>query len=356
MTQATPRPTLTFACVTNFPEFLRYATLAGYQWQHPGLLLLIGAVPLLFLLRRGLAHRWRAPVIVTLAPGAAPGTGAVALLRFVPDAVLALALALAVVALARPQRTDERVEQIGRGVDIVLAVDVSGSMEIQDLRPNRLEAAKRLATAFVDRRAGDRLGLVAFAGTAYSLAPLTTDYDLLREDLASLKLGLIADDGTAIGTALGVAINRLRESTARSRVCILLSDGENTGGALDPLLAARLAHAYGIRLYTIGLGKDGFVPFGQDSLGHARYVQTRLDETTMRELAQAADGQFFRATDNAALQQIFVRIDGLEKSDIRQLRYRNTKDFYRPYLALSIALWLLWLALKSTFMSNPLED
>ena len=199
MTQATPRPILTFACVTNFPEFLRYATLAGYQWQHPGLLLLIGAVPLLFLLRRGLAHRWRAPVIVTLAPGAAPGTGAVALLRFVPDAVLALALALAVVALARPQRTDERVEQIGRGIDIVLAVDVSGSMEIQDLRPNRLEAAKRLATAFVDRRAGDRLGLVAFAGTAYSLAPLTTDYDLLREDLASLKLGLIADDGTAIG-------------------------------------------------------------------------------------------------------------------------------------------------------------
>lgn len=340
----------------SFPEFLRYTALASYQWQHPSLLLLIGAVPLLFLLRRALAHRWRAPVTVTLAPGVAPGTGAVALLRFVPDVVLALALALAVVALARPQRTDERVEQTGRGIDLVLAVDVSGSMEIQDLRPNRLEAAKRLAANFVDGRAGDRLGLVAFAGSAYSLAPLTTDYDLLREDLAGLKLGLIADDGTAIGTALGVAINRLRASTARSRVCILLSDGENTGGALDPLLAARLAHAYGIRLYTIGLGRDGFVPFGQDSLGRPRYVQTRLDETTMRELAQAADGQFFRATDNAALRRVFARIDGLEKSDIRQLRYRNTKDFYRPYLGLSIALWLLWLALKSTFMSNPLED
>ncbi len=342
--------------MTGFPDFLRYATLAGYQWAHPLVLLLIGAVPLLFLLRRALAHRWRAPVTVTLAPGVAPGTGAVALLRFVPDAVLALALALAVVAAGRPQRTDERVEQTGRGIDIVLAVDVSGSMEIQDLRPNRLEAAKRLATAFVNRRAGDRLGLVAFAGTAYSLVPLTTDYDLLREDLASLRLGLIADDGTAIGTALGTALNRLRESTARSRVCILLSDGESNAGALDPLLAARLAHAYGVRLYTIGLGRDGFVPFGQDSLGRPRFVQTRLDETTMRELAQTADGQFFRATDNAALRQVFARIDALEKSDIRQLRYRNTKDFYRPYLGFSIALWLLWLALKSTFMSNPLED
>jgi len=340
--------------LNDFFNLLRYATLAGYQWQQPRLLLLIAAVPLLFILRRVLARR-RPQVGVALGPTPMHRDW-MAALRFMPDVVLGLALSFGIIALARPQHTDERVEQSGRGIDIVLALDVSGSMEIEDLRPNRLEAAKRIATDFLKSRAGDRLALVAFAGEAYSLAPLTTDYDLLREDLASLRVGMIALDGTAIGTALGVATNRLRESTAKSRVCILLSDGENNAGSLDPLLAAQLAHAYGIRLYTIGLGKDGFVPYGQDSLGRARYVQTRLDETTMRQLAAAAAGQFFRATDTGALRQIFNQINRLEKSEIKQLRFRNTKDFYRPYLWLSIALWLLWLLLKSTFLGNPLED
>ena len=340
--------------MNDFFNLLRYATLTGYQWQQPRLLLLIAAVPLLFVLRRVLARR-RPQVSVALGPTPTRRDW-MAALRFVPDVVLGLALSFGIVALARPQRTDERVEQSGRGIDIVLALDVSGSMEIEDLRPNRLEAAKRIATDFLKSRAGDRLALVAFAGAAYSLAPLTTDYDLLREDLASLRVGMIARDGTAIGTALGVATNRLRESTAKSRVCILLSDGESNAGSLDPLLAAQLAHAYGIRIYTIGLGKDGFVPYGQDSLGRARYVQTRLDETTMRQLAAAADGQFFRATDTGALREVFSQINRLEKSEIKQLRFRNTKDFYRPYLWLSIALWLLWLLLKSTFLGNPLED
>ena len=340
--------------MTDFFNLLRYTTLAGYQWQQPRLLLLLAAVPLLFGLRWLLARR-RPQVAVALAPGT-DARDWTAALRFGPDVVLALALGFGIVALARPQRTDERVEQSGRGIDIVLALDISGSMEIQDLRPTRLEAAKRLATDFVNSRAGDRLALVAFAGEAYSLAPLTTDYDLLREDLAGLHPGLIAEDGTAIGTALGVAVNRLRASTARSRVCILLSDGESNAGSLDPLLAAQLAHAFSIRLYTIGLGKDGFVPYGQDSLGRTRYVSTRLDETTMRQLAAAADGRFFRATDNGALRDVFAQINRLEKSEIKQFRYRNTTDLYRPYLWLSIGLWLLWLLLKNTFLSNPLED
>ena len=336
-------------------DYFRYATLAGYQWQHPWLLGLLPLVPLLFGLRRLLARR-RARLVVAFGPGTTRRDWA-ALLRFVPDVVLGASLAWALVALARPQRMSERTEQTGRGIDLVLALDVSGSMGIGDLQPNRLEAAKRVAARFLATRTGDRLALVAFAGDAYSLAPLTTDYDLLREEVASLKLGLIANDGTAIGTALGVCINRLRPSRATSRVIVLLSDGENTAGALDPLLAAQLAHAYGIRLYTIGLGQDGFVPFGTDSAtGRPRFVQTRLDETTMRQLAQAADGRFFRATDTTALQAVFGQINRLEKSEIKQLRYRNTQDFYRPYLWLSVALWLLWLGLKSTFLSNPLED
>ncbi len=332
-----------------------YATLASYEWQHPRLLLLLALVPLLPLLR-GLLARRRRQVVVAFGPGGIRPDWRAGL-RFIPVIVLALSMVLLVIAVARPQRPSEHLTQTGRGIDIVLALDVSGSMEIEDLKPTRLEAAKRLARRFVQRRAGDRLGLVAFAGQAYSLVPLTTDYDLLLDNLRSLRPGLIDDDGTAIGTALGVAINRLRESPARSRICVLLSDGESNAGSLDPLLGAQLAHAYGIRLYTIGLGEDGYVPYGRDSTtGKPRYVQTRLDETTMRQLAQAAGGRFFRATDNAALSRVFGEIDKLEKSDIRTQRYRSVQDFYRPYLGWGIALWLLWLALRSTFMTNVLED
>ncbi|MVN75518.1 VWA domain-containing protein [Hymenobacter sp. HMF4947] len=332
-----------------------YATLAGYEWQHPRLLLLLALVPLLPLLRWLLARR-RRQVLVAFGPGGLRPDWR-ALLRFLPDIVLSLSLALLIVAVARPQRADEHLTQTGQGIDIMLALDVSGSMEIEDLKPTRLAAAKRLARSFVQSRVGDRLGLIAFAGQAYSLVPLTTDYDLLLDNLSSLRPGLIADDGTAIGTAIGVAINRLRESKAKSRVCLLLSDGENTAGSLDPLLAAQLAHAYGIRLYTIGLGQDGFVPYGRDSLsGKPRYVQTRLDETTMRQLAQATAGRFFRATDNAALSNVFTAIDRLEKSDIQTQRYRSVQDYYRPYLSFGLLLWLLWLSLKATFLNNVLED
>ena len=334
---------------------LRYATLTSYTWVQPRLLLLIPLLPLLFGLRWLLARRRRSRLGVAFVAGQVRRDWT-ALLRFVPDLVLALSLAFILVALARPQRTDERVVQSGAGIDIVLLLDVSGSMELQDLRPNRLEAAKRVARDFINGRAGDRIGLVVFAGEAYSLAPLTTDYDLLRENIEGLKLGMIANDGTAIGTALGVATNRLRESRSRTKVCILISDGENTAGSLDPLTAARLAHAYGLKIYTIGLGQDGYVPYGTDAAGRPHYVETRLDETTMRELAQAGEGQFFRATDNASLRRIFQRIDQYEKSEIKQTRYRNTKDYYRSYLLWAVGLWLLWLALKNTFLTNALED
>ncbi|WP_400190277.1 VWA domain-containing protein [Hymenobacter sp. B81] len=333
---------------------LRYSTLAGYAWAHPRLLLLLPVVPLLFLLRELLAQR-RPRLEVAFVHGQVRGHWSAGL-RFVPDLVLALSLAFGIVALARPQRTDERIEQTGRGIDIVLAVDVSASMELGDLQPNRLEAAKRVARAFVRGRRGDRIGLVVFAGEAYSVLPPTTDYELLDEELGRLRLGMVPADGTAIGTALGVVTNRLRDSPGRSRVGILLSDGENTAGSIDPLTAAQLAHAFGLKLYTIGLGRDGTVPYGRDELGRPRYVETRLDESTMRQIAAAGEGRFFRATDERALQSVFARIDGLEKTEIRLTRYRNTHDYYRYYLYWALGLWLLWLALKNTFLTNALED
>jgi Ca-activated chloride channel family protein len=334
---------------------LRYATLTSYTWQQPRLLLLTLLIPLLFLARWLLVHRRRPRLAVAFVAGELRRDYS-AVLRFLPDLALGLSLAFGIVALARPQRTDERVVQTGQGIDIVLLVDVSSSMELQDLQPNRLEAAKRVAREFVDGRTGDRIGLIVFAGDAYSMAPLTTDYELLRENLQSLKLGMIANDGTAIGTALGVATNRLRDSRSRTKVCILISDGENTAGSLDPLTAAQLAHAFGVKIYTIGLGQDGYVPYGKDESGRPRFVETRLDETSMRQLAQAGEGQFFRASDNDALRNVFRRIDQYEKSEIKQTRYRNTKDYYRIYLFWCVGLWLLWLALKNTFLTNSLED
>ncbi|WP_240635478.1 vWA domain-containing protein [Hymenobacter rigui] len=341
--------------LTSLLDSVRYSTLASYSWEQPRLLLLMPLVPLLFVVRWILARRRRSRLGVAFVAGQLPRDWST-LLRFVPDVMLALSLCFGIVALARPQRTDERVVQTGEGIDILLVVDVSGSMELQDLRPNRLEAAKRVAREFIDGRQGDRIGLVVFAGDAYSLAPLTTDYDLLRDDLQSLRLGMIPNDGTAIGTALGVATNRLRDSRSRTKVCILISDGENTAGSLDPLTSAQLAHAYGLKLYTIGLGQDGIVPYGTDAAGRPRYVDTRLDETTMRQLAQAGEGRFFRATDNAGLRQIFSQINRYEKSEIKQTRYRNTQDYYRTYLFWCVGLWLLWLALKNTFLTNALED
>ncbi|OWP64567.1 hypothetical protein CDA63_03815 [Hymenobacter amundsenii] len=341
--------------MTALLDSVRYSTLASYSWEQPRLLLLLPLVPLLLVLRWALARRRRSQLGVAFVRGQLPRDWS-AVLRFIPDLVLALSLSFGLVALARPQRTDERVVQTGQGIDIVLVLDVSASMELQDLRPNRLEAAKRVALDFLDGRRGDRVGLVVFAGDAYSLAPLTTDYDLLRENLQGLRLGMIPNDGTAIGTALGVATNRLRDSPSPTKVCILISDGENTAGSLDPLTSAQLAHAYGLKLYTIGLGQDGLVPYGTDETGQPRFIDTRLDETTMRQIAQAGEGRFFRATDNAGLRQVFQQINRYEKSEIKQTRYRNTQDYYRTYLYWCLGLWLVWLGLKNTFLTNALED
>jgi Ca-activated chloride channel family protein len=167
---------------------------------------------------------------------------------------------------------------------------------------------------------------------------------------------MIPNDGTAIGNALAVAVNRMRESATKSRVCILISDGENTGGQIDPTTAAKLAYGFDIKIYTIGIGKDGLVPYETNENGKISYIQTRLDETNLREIAQTAQGNFFRAADKNTLQQIFRRINRLEKAQIKESRFRDTKDFYQVYLNWAILFFLVWLFLKNTFLANSLED
>lgn len=278
------------------------------------------------------------------------------LIRLLPDFVLGLTMILIMVALARPQRTNEKVEQWTEGIDIILAIDISQSMQIEDFTPNRLEAAKNVARDFISGRIQDRIGIIVFSGDAFSLAPLTTDYDLLNAYLDEISFEMIENRGTAIGSAMAVVTNRMRESESKSKVCILLSDGDNTAGNIDPITAAELAAAYNIKTYTIVVGKEGLVPFGKDYFGRPHMVENTVDETTMRKIAQIGSGEFFRVTDNEALKRVFAKIDEYEKAEIKETRFKDTADFYFIYLRWATVLFLLWMLLKSTFMSNVLQD
>ena len=335
-------------------DWFRASTLLSFDWQEPVFLYFISVIPLLYLLRWLLRNQSRKKLEIAFFKGDVTWHWS-SLLRFIPDIYFVIFLMLIFVSLARPQRTNERVTQYSEGIDVMLVLDTSGSMELEDLKPNRLESAKEVALTFIQGRSQDRIGLVVFAGDAYSLTPLTSDYDLLRESLKSIKLKMISNDGTAIGSALAVAINRMRDSPAKSKVCILISDGENTAGNIDPATAANLAMGYNIKIYTIGIGQDGLVPFPEAN-GQTSYIQTRLDETTLREIAQTANGTFYRASDKNALDLIFQKINRLEKAEIKENRFRDTQDYYQIYLKWAILVFLIWLFLKNTFLSNALED
>lgn len=278
------------------------------------------------------------------------------LVRLIPDIIFTLVAALLIFALARPQKSDEKSELITEGIDIMLVVDISQSMQIEDFKPNRLEAAKEKAIQFINGRFQDRIGIVIFSGDAYSLSPLTTDYDLLKSYIKDIKFDMIENRGTAIGSALAVGTNRMRESESKSKVIILLSDGDNTAGNIDPITAAKLATAYNIKIYSIAIGKEGQVPFGKDFFGRPRMVDNTMDETTLREIAKIGGGQFYRVSDNAALDEVFKLIDSYEKAEIKENRYRETTDFYRNYLYWALCLLLLWMLFKSTFITNVLQD
>lgn len=329
--------------------------LRSFTWEQPVFLWALLTIPLFFVLRWVIRYysNQKLPVAVTSKElRNSPGNA----VRYVPEILLLIVLALLFTALARPQKTNEKVEQYTEGIDIMLAMDISQSMQIEDFDPNRLEAAKQVALDFIGGRRQDRIGLVVFSGDAFSLAPLTTDYELLRTYVESINFEMIENRGTAIGSAIAVVTNRMRESEAVSKVCILLSDGDNTAGNIDPITAAELASAYGIKIYTIVVGREGLVPYGKDFFGRPNMIENTVDETTMRRIAEIGGGEFFRATDNEALASVFSKIDKLEKAEIKETRYKDTADYYFIYLQWAAALFLLWLFLKSTFISNVLQD
>ena len=268
-----------------------------------------------------------------------------------------VALICLIIAMARPQSKLSRQEMKVEGIDIVLAMDVSGSMLAEDFKPNRLEAAKKVAENFIKGRNSDRIGLVEFAGEAFTQTPLTIDHNVLLSQLDKVKSGVI-EDGTALGDGLATAINRIKDSKAQSKVIILLTDGVNNQGSVDPKSAAEIAALYGIRLYTIGLGTRGMAPYPfRTPFGGVQYqnVPVEIDEELMTEMAQSTDGgQYFRATNKKSLENIFTEIDKMEKTKIDVTQYNQTKDEYLIFLMIGLVSLALEIILGTLyFKSTP---
>lgn len=344
---------------------------AQFRMANPLALLLIPAVLLLFTVRYYLHRSAQQRLNLSLEPvrsGPARSGPARAFrsllngLRYALPISVFAGIGFVVVALARPQIIREQREEESDGIDIMLAMDVSESMTEPDLPPTRLVAARRLAQTFVDGRKNDRIGLVIFAGEAFSLCPLTTDYALVKQYLGDLDDQMIRTSGTAIGDALARCINRMRDTPGspadttkqssrsggreRSKIIVLLSDGDNTAGNLDPVTAARLAQTFGIRLYTVAVGR----------VARSRTAASTVDEGVLKTIAAIGKGSFFRATDTRRLRAVFAQINRLEKAPVRIRVYEDVQDYYRVYLYWGIAFLLFALFLKNTIFGNVLED
>ena len=260
-------------------------------------------------------------------------------LRQMPLVLKLLALGCCIVALARPQLKNNIQIIEGQGIDIVLCIDVSGSMLAQDFQPNRMGAARAVATDFISRRPGDRIGLVIFSGESFMLCPITSDKEVLRQQIASIQNGLLMD-GTAIGSGLASSVDRLKDSKAKSKVIILLTDGENTGGLIDPQTAKELAKTFGIRVYTIGVGTRGYANTPYETALGTQVVKEKvgIDEELLKQIASETGGQYFRATDNAELQNIYASIDKLEKSKVESTTFRKRTEKFQPWVLAALLL------------------
>jgi Ca-activated chloride channel family protein len=264
-----------------------------------------------------------------------------------------LAISLLIMALARPQTSLSRQDISVEGIDLIIALDVSGSMLAMDFKPDRLEAAKDLAIEFIDGRPNDRIGLIIFSGETFTQCPLTTDHAILKNLFRDIHSGMI-DDGTALGDGLATAVNRLRGSKAISKVIILLTDGVNNMGSLDPRSAAEIAKLYGIRIYTIGIGSMGQAPYPvQTPFGmQTQMMPVTIDEALLQEIAKGTDGKYFRATNNAKLRAIYQEIDKMEKSKIDVTEFRKKKEEFLPLVLLAFILIGLEMLLRYLYLKN----
>ncbi len=264
-----------------------------------------------------------------------------------------LAFILFVIALARPQSSSHREKVTTEGIDIILVMDISGSMLAEDFKPNRIEAAKRVAMEFIDGRENDRIGLVIFSGESFTQCPLTTDRPVLKNLLKEIRSGMI-EDGTAIGMGLATAVSRLKDSKAKSKVIILLTDGINNRGFIDPLTAAQIAQSFGIKVYTIGVGTIGLAPYPVQTPFGTQYqnVPVQIDEELLQKISQMTNGRYYRATDNNKLKAIYNEIDKLEKSKIEVTEYRKKSEEFRSAAIFATLFLILELLFRYTIFKT----
>ena len=271
-----------------------------------------------------------------------------------PFVLRTLAVALIIVVLARPQSTSSWQDVTTEGIDIVMALDISGSMQAEDFKPNRLEAAKKVAKTFISNRPNDRLGLVIFAGESFTQCPLTTDHSVILNLFNDVKSGML-EDGTAIGMGLGTSVKRLKDSEAISKVVILLTDGDNNSGSIAPGTAAEIAKGFGVRVYTIGVGTRGTAPMPfVDPFGRTRYqdMEVKINEELLTRIADMTGGKYFRATDNESLEAVYKEIDYLERSKIDVTEYRKRKEEFLPFAIAALLLLAFEVLLKQTVLRS----
>lgn len=328
--------------------------MSEYTFEHPDFFYLIILVPILLLgyfLRR---KNWFPSMGHSAASKFGRGNWKSYLIH-APIVLQSLAFGLIIIALARPRTSSESVESITKsGIDIVLAMDVSTSMKALDFKPNRLEAAKNIAIDFVDGRKTDRIGIVTYAGESFTQCPITSDYKLVKNMLNEINFGIL-EDGTAIGMGMATSVSRLKDSKADSKVIILLTDGENNQGQIDPYMAIELAQEFGIKVYTIGVGKQGLVPYPAIGFGGRQVIQkmeSKVDEKLLKEIADKTGGHYFRATNNEKLSAIYDQIELLEKTEIQEFKYVSYDEKYRPFVLVAFGLLLLIPLLKFTILKG----
>ncbi len=317
------------------------STLNGFTWANSHYLYLLFLMPVLFFLNWIFSSQNKPKLVLSISEVSFQSNFLI-WLRYLIPTFFVLGIASLILALARPQLLSQNPDKYAEGIDIAIGLDISDSMLATDLKPTRLEAAKNIAKEFIAGRVNDRIALVAFAGETATLSPLTNDYNILKEYLTALNPSLIKTSGTALGLALASCINKLRDVPGKSKVTILISDGDNTTGSIDPQIALELAKTFGIRIYTIAIGSNN--------------SQEKIDERTLKSLAEGANGQFFRATDNQALDKIFKQINSLEKTKFSDLQQKDVSDYYYVYLNWAITFFLIAFFLKITPLGNLLVD
>lgn len=328
----------------------------NYEFLHPELLYLLGIIPAMIAWYIWGAKKTHNFFTVSSLNPFSDYNDPLVMARHLPFIFRVLSIAFIIVALARPRLTEVSSKTVGaEGIDIVLAMDISGSMLAEDLKPNRLEASKQVAIDFVSDRLNDRVGLVVYSGESFTQCPLTTDHSVVKNLLSEVRMGMIEDRSTAIGMGLATSVNRLKDSKAKSKVVILLTDGVNNSGFVDPMTAAEIAKEYNIRTYTIGVGTEGEAPYpAEDMFGRKVYqnMPVHIDEKLMGQIADMTGGKYFRATDNEKLKSIYEEIDQLEKTKLEELNFYKYEEKFFVFLLIASVLFLIeWLLRYTIFRS-----